>query len=124
MAAGKEKHKHWELIYGGGAVLALLLDSELSQQSPHAFRDALRILQQQPGRRMDGPTVLALLDQATQGKASAMLQRIDRGMDLAGIREQLAPAGFSVEGFASDEVYVGFGRCPASPCPAQDWSQH
>lgn len=124
MAAGKEKHKHWELIYGGGAVLALLLDSELSRQSPTAFRDALRTLQHQPGRRMDGTTVLALLDQATQGKASALLQHLNSGLDLAAIREQLAPAGISVEGFASDEVYVGFGSCPALPCPAQGWSQH
>jgi hypothetical protein len=45
-------------------------ESELSQRSPHALRDALRLLQQQPG----GPTVLALLDRATHGKAGAMSQ--------------------------------------------------
>jgi predicted metalloprotease with PDZ domain len=120
MAAGKEKHKHWELIYGGGATLALLLDAELSRKSPTAFRDAVRRVQRTGGKVSDGPGLLALLDEATQGRASALMQKVDKGLVLDDLRALLAPAGFTVEGFASDEVYVGFGDC-AAPCPAAGW---
>jgi predicted metalloprotease with PDZ domain len=119
-AAGKEKHKHWELIYGGGATLAMLLDAELSRESPTAFRDAVRRVQRTGGKVSDGPGLLALLDEATQGRASALMQKVDKGLVLDDLRALLAPAGFTVEGFASDEVYVGFGDC-AAPCPAAGW---
>jgi len=35
------------------------------------------------------------------------MQKLDAGMVLADFRAELAPSGVSVEGFASDEVYVG-----------------
>ena len=59
LGAGKEKHKHWELVYGGGAVMALLLDAELSRQSPDAFRDALRRVQHQGPVTLDAPALLS-----------------------------------------------------------------
>lgn len=110
VAAGKEKHKHWELVYGGGALMAMLLDAELSRQSPTAFRDALRRVQHQGDATLDPPALLKLLDESSQGRASAIMQQLDQGMSLAEIRTALAPAGMSVEGFASDEVYVEFTR--------------
>jgi predicted metalloprotease with PDZ domain len=118
-AAGKEKHKHWELIYGGGAFLALLLDAELSQQSPTAFRDALRAMQSTPGVRHDNASMLAALDQRTGGRASALMAQVEAGMTLAQIRAALAPAGVSVEGFASDEVYVGLAPCTKEACASK-----
>ena len=118
-AAGKEKHKHWELIYGGGAFFALLLDAELSQQSPTAFRDALRAVQATPGVRYDHAAMLAKLDAGTNGRASVLLAQVEKGMTLPQIRAALAPAGVSVEGFASDEVYVGLVPCTQDACASK-----
>jgi len=109
VGAGKEKHKNWELVYGGGAVMALLLDAELSRQSPIAFRDALRRVQHQGAVTLDAPALMKLLDDSSQGRASAIMQQLDAGMGTAQLRAALAPAGYTVEGFATDEVYVGFG---------------
>jgi predicted metalloprotease with PDZ domain len=117
--AGKEKHKHWELIYGGGAFFALLLDAELSQQSPTAFRDAMRAVQANPGVRYDNATMLAMLDAHSNGRASALLAQVEKGMTLPQIRDALAPAGVSVEGFASDEVYVGLAPCTKEACASK-----
>lgn len=107
VGAGKEKHKNWELVYGGGAAMAMLLDAELSQVSPTAFRDALRRVQHQGAATLDAPALLKVLDETSAGRASAVMQKLDAGMALADFRSELAPAGLSVEGFASDEVYVG-----------------
>lgn len=104
--AGKEKHRHWELIYGGGATLALLLDAELSRQSPTAFRDMVRRVQHQGGAPLDGAALLSILDAGSGGKASELLAALDNGMTLPDFRARLAPAGYEVEGFASDEVYI------------------
>jgi predicted metalloprotease with PDZ domain len=106
-AAGKEKHKNWELVYGGGAVMALLLDAELSRESPTAFRDALRRVQHQGAVTLDAPALLKVLDESSHGRASAIMQQLDAGMGTAQLRQALAPAGITVEGFATDEVYVG-----------------
>ena len=108
VGAGKEKHKNWELVYGGGAVMALLLDAELSRTSPTAFRNALRRVQHQGAVTLDAPALLKLLDESSNGRASAIMQQLDAGMSTAQLRATLAPAGITVEGFATDEVYVGF----------------
>jgi predicted metalloprotease with PDZ domain len=115
-AAGKEKHKNWELVYGGGAVMALLLDAELSRTSPTAFRDALRRVQHQGPVTLDAPALLKLLDESSKGRASAIMQQLDAGMSTAQLRDALAPSGVTVEGFATDEVYVGFADCRPADC--------
>jgi predicted metalloprotease with PDZ domain len=106
VGAGKEKHKNWELVYGGGAAMAMLLDAELSQVSPTAFRDALRRVQHQGNATLDAPALLKVLDDASGGRASAIMHKLDAGMGPADFRAALAPAGLTVEGFATDEVYV------------------
>lgn len=115
-AAGKQKHKNWELIYGGGAMFALLLDAELSQQSPTAFRDALRKVQHNKGVAYDNERMLATLDASTNGRASALMARLNKGLTLGEIRSLLAKGGVSVEGFASDEVYVTLQPCNEAGC--------
>jgi hypothetical protein len=118
VGAGKEKHKHWELVYGGGATMALLLDAELSRTSPTAFRDALRRVQHQGAVMLDAPGLLKLLDESSNGRASAIMQQLDAGLSAAPIRAARAPAGLTVEGVATDEVYVGFADCAATACAA------
>lgn len=109
VGAGKEKHKHWELVYGGGALFALMFDAELSSEvSPTAFRDALRRVQHQGAVTLDAPALLKVLDEASVGRASAIMQRLDAGLAMPELRASLAPAGLAVEGFATDEVYVDF----------------
>lgn len=120
-AAGDRKHDNWELVYGGGAMVALLLDAELSRKSPDGFRDMLRQLQRMQGKPMDGAALLQAMDQGSQGRASELFKALDAGMPLAGIRERLAPAGIQVEGYATDEVYVGFAACSGQVCPDALW---
>jgi hypothetical protein len=86
--------------------MALLLDAELSKTSPTAFRDALRRVQHQGAATLDAPALLKLLDEGSGGRASAIMQQLDAGMGTPQLRAALAPAGLSVEGFATDEVYV------------------
>ena len=44
------------------------------------------------------------------------MQQLDAGLSTAQIRAALAPAGLTVEGFATDEVYVGFADCAGAEC--------
>lgn len=122
MTAGDKKHDNWELVYGGGAVVALLLDAELSQDSPTAFRNLLRALQHQGGRAMDGKALLAELDNGSGGRASEIFRQLDQGMPLSAIRTRLAKAGIGVEGYGSDEVYVTFDACRTDRCPELFWA--
>lgn len=119
--AGDKKHDNWELVYGGGAVVALLLDAEMSRESPHAFRDMLRRLQHMQGKPMDGAALLVAMDAGTQGRASDVFKALDAGMPLAAMRERLAKAGVEVEGYATDEVYVDFAACTGLVCPDALW---
>ena len=121
MAGGEKKHDNWELVYGGGAMVALLLDAELSQQSPNAFRDLLRGLQHEGGKAMDGAALLARLDEGSDGHASEIFKKLDAGMALSAIRERLGAAGIGVEGYASDEVYVEFAACRGDTCADNFW---
>lgn len=122
-AAGDRKHENWELIYGGGAVIALLLDAELSANSPVAFRDMLRHLQHQGGKPLDGNAILNLMDENSAGRASAVFREVDTGLTLGKIRERLYAAGIHVESFASDEVYVEFAECRQLLCADSLWGQ-
>jgi hypothetical protein len=44
------------------------------------------------------------------------MQQLDAGMSTAQLRDALAPSGVTVEGFATDEVYVGFSECKTADC--------
>lgn len=120
-AGGERKHDNWELVYGGGAMVALLLDASLSRTSPDAFRDLLRNLQHQGGKPMNGDMLLATLDAGSEGRASEIFKALDSGLSLEAIRQRLAPSGLGVEGYASDEVYVTFGPCTQGLCPDTLW---
>lgn len=116
-AAGERKHDNWELVYGGGAMVALLLDASLSNESPLAFRDTLRRLQHLGGKPMDGAAMLAALDQGSAGRASEIFRALDAGLSLEELRQRLAKSGIGVEGFATDEVYVTLPACSKIMCP-------
>ena len=79
----------------------------------------MRRLQHTGGKVSDGPGLLALLDEGSDGRASALLKKVDAGLELDDLRPLLAPSGMTVEGFASDEVYVGLPDCKTQ-C-ARDW---
>jgi predicted metalloprotease with PDZ domain len=116
-AAGERKHDNWELVYGGGAMVALLLDASLSNESPLAFRDTLRRLQHLGGKPMDGAAMLAALDQGSAGRASEIFRALDAGLSLEELRQRLAASGIGVEGYATDEVYVALPACSKIMCP-------
>lgn len=120
-AAGDRKHDNWELVYGGGAMVALLLDAELSRESPDAFRNMLRRLQHMQGKPMDGAALLAAMDDGSDGRASELFRALDAGMSYEAIRKVLAPAGIRVETYGGDEVYVDFDACNRGMCPDTLW---
>jgi predicted metalloprotease with PDZ domain len=114
--AGYDKLTNWELIYGGGALMALMLDAEVSQSDPLAFRDALRTVRNDGNEPYDQPRLIAALDAETDGRASAIQSWIDSEPDFAEIRARLAAVGIAASNFRFDEVYVDFPACAAETC--------
>jgi predicted metalloprotease with PDZ domain len=111
--AGAEKNRHWELIYGGGAMVALLIDAE----HPDGFRAALRELSARADAPYSEAALLDVLDRHTDGAARRAYDAVSNGLDFGTIIARLGAAGLEVTGFSPDEVYVRFrGNCTAPEC--------
>lgn len=115
-AAGADKFKNWELIYGGGAMFAWLLDAELSKRDPQAFRRSLREVYAQAEQPYDQQRLMAVLDSATGGQAGNIYEWLDEGASWSQLRERLRPLGIEFSGFGSDEAYVDFAPCGQPDC--------
>jgi predicted metalloprotease with PDZ domain len=105
-AAGADKGHHWELIYGGGALAAFVLDAEFSRQNPTGFRDALRRVYAAADEPFTNQRLLSELDSATGGRATQIVRWVDQAPDYVAIRERLGKSGISMSSFGSDEVYI------------------
>ena len=114
--AGADKLQNWELIYGGGALAALLLDAELSARDPHAFRDMMRAVYGEATQQYDQARLLRVMDASSAGAASEVYGFVNGRSSFAEIRARLARAGIDVAHFASDEAYVVFGACGEADC--------
>ncbi len=111
--AGAHKNDNWELIYGGGAMVALLMDAE----DPVAFRAALRDLVAHADQPYTQAGLLARMDAATGGAATRAFNAVNDGLDFGAIVERMQRAGVEVTGFSPDEVYVRFaGGCRSDAC--------
>lgn len=111
--AGKRKNDNWELIYGGGAMVALLMDAE----DPVAFQAAMRDLVAHADQPYTQSGLLARMDAVTNGAATRAFNAVNDGLDFGAIVARMARAGVEVTGFSPDEVYVRFaGGCGTEAC--------
>lgn len=115
-AAGAEKFKNWELIYGGGAMFGLLLDGELSKSDPQAFQRALRELYRQADQPYDQQRLMSVLNANSNGAAGNIVQWLDEGQSWSRIRERLRLLSIELSGVGSDEAYVDFAPCGRRVC--------
>ena len=114
--AGRDKPANWHIIYGGGGLLALLLDAELSQDDPQAFGRTLRTLREEQGAGYSFASFLARLDELTDGRGSELVNWIDSRPGNGEIIARLQNAGLDVSIFGNDEVYVRFEACETGRC--------
>ncbi|MBK8006514.1 MAG: hypothetical protein IPK12_22190 [Gemmatimonadetes bacterium] len=111
--AGAHKNDNWELIYGGGAMVALLMDAE----DHDGFVAALRDLVAHAETPYSQAGLLARMDARTGGAATRAFTAVNDGLDFGAIVQRLGRAGLEVTGFTPDEVYVRFaGNCTAPRC--------
>jgi predicted metalloprotease with PDZ domain len=110
--AGSAKGSHWERIYGGGAMIALLIDA----QHPAGFKAAMRELVRDGAEPFTHEQILERIDRHTDGAATRAFDLINDGGDLGTILVALGQAGVEFTAFGPDEVYVGWSACDSSSC--------
>jgi predicted metalloprotease with PDZ domain len=111
--AGKRKNRNWELVYGGGAMVAMLMDAA----DPASFQLAMRDLMAHAGTPYTQASLLARMDSLTDGGATRAFTAVDAGLEFGTIVERLGRVGIEVTGFSPDEVYVRFaGNCSSASC--------
>ena len=114
--AGTNKGENWELVYGGGSLVALVLDATVSAESPDAFRDMMRDLYDGSETAYTLTSLLERMNQATGGQASEIVRWVDSQPQASEIRERLLPLGVDMTTFRFDEAYVEFTPCKEESC--------
>ncbi len=120
-AAGEEKQKHRQLIYGGGAVTALALDIELRKASSDkvTLEDLMRSLFTefgQPGKRYELADIQRHVKTLTGTDLAAFFDQTVASESLFDVRPYYREFGLDLDHFFYDEVYV---RPDASASPQQ-----
>ncbi|GJL95152.1 MAG: hypothetical protein DHS20C05_15570 [Hyphococcus sp.] len=109
--AGSNKGQNWFLIYGSGALIALMLDAEMSAIEPHAFDDMMATLYQNGKQEYDFERLMSFMDQHSNGRAQEIFDAVDGGLSPNEINAVLNPRGISVAG-RMDLSYLSFtGKC-------------
>ncbi|GEM_PF-2803119 len=114
--ATKRRGENWFLIYGGGALTALLLDAELSAEDPDAFRNLMRDLYEHADKPYTIDRLMDRMNAASGGKAGELIAWMDTHPGAAEIRERLAGHGLQAAFFGVDEFYVRFPECGRRDC--------
>lgn len=115
-SSGANKGENWHAVYGGGAMVALLLDAELSREDPDAFPQLLRSMRAKKGEGYDYEGFVAALDRETAGRGSGIIEWIDSRPNSAEIVARFASLGLDVSIFGLDEAYVRFQACETGRC--------
>lgn len=118
--SGQDKGSNWQAVYGGGALVALLLDAELSRDDPDAFPKLLRSLRAEQGEGYDYDRFIAALDAKTDGRGGAIIEWVDSRPASPLIVERFRELGLDVSIFGYDEVYFRFPPCGEERC-APGW---
>lgn len=114
--AGANKGANWQLVYGGGALAALLIDGELSLTDPMAFTEAMRGLRRSRGEGYTYATFLETFDSLSGRRASEVVAWLDGRPSDAELIARLRRIGIDVSIFGPDEVYVRFADCGGPGC--------
>ncbi len=105
--AGLNKGQNWFLIYGSGALIALILDAELSTADPGSFDAIMAELYADSAEPYDFERLMAFFDARSDGRASEVFNAVDGGLRPGKINALLAPAGIGVAGRA-EMTYISF----------------
>lgn len=110
-AAGANKGQNWFLIYGSGAVIALILDAEMSLEKPGSFDDMMAKLFGKGKQSYDFDSLMAFLDGSSNGRASNVFKAVDKGLRANQINSRLNPAGVGVAGMMDRTVISFVDKC-------------
>lgn len=109
VTAGVQKQDNRMLIYGGGAVFALLLDAEMYQaKGAGTFERALTALYANRSQPYTQDQLMTTLDQASDNRASAILEALNAGLMPDVMKQRLADINLGLGVFAPEELYVTF----------------
>jgi len=117
--AGKDKHKNWLMVYGGGATMALTLDIQIraASQGSKSLDDVMRLLKQRFGHADQPYTVADLLKAVNDVSANdygKFFEKYIFGNEFVDIASVLSLAGLELEQF-SDEFYITKTEHPSEP---------
>ncbi len=107
--AGVQKQDNRMLIYGGGAVFALLLDGEMHQAyGAGTFERMLAALFANRTEPYTQEQLMMILDEESDGRASAILAALNAGLMPDVLKQQLADHKLGLGMFAPEELYITF----------------
>ncbi len=109
--AGLNKGQNWFLIYGSGALIAFMLDADMSSIEPQAFDEMIAALYANGNQEYDFEQLMAFMDQHSNGRSREIFDAVNGGLSPNEINAVLYPRGVSVAG-RMDLSYVSFtGNC-------------
>lgn len=112
--AGANKGQNWFLIYGSGALIALILDADMSTTEPGSFDAMMAELYGQGEQPYDFERLIEFLNAHSNGRAIEVFNAVDGGLRPNEINRQLSPAGIGVAGML-DRTFISFeGNCRKS----------
>lgn len=120
--AGHNKKQNRMTVYGGGAVVAMMLDAEMAAQNGSgAFEAILADLFAGSGETYTQERLMSVLDAHSDGRASQILAEVDQGLSPFAMADQLDASGIALSVFTPEEMYVTFTgkgcRKRGQPCP-------
>lgn len=114
--AGANKQENRMLVYGGGALVALLLDGEMSASfGVGSFEALLAGLYEGREQRFSLERLTSVMDSRSDGKASALLAAVNDGLMPGDLKARLARQGIDLGVFAPEELYVRFSPSTCGP---------
>lgn len=107
--AGQEKQQNRQLVYGGGALFHMILDAELTaRHGAGAYEALLRDLYENSHTGWSLETLLAFLDERSEGSASEIYSFLNAPFDYQAVLDRMSGYGLSVAAFGPDEILVRY----------------
>ena len=109
--AGKEKHKNWLLLYGGGATMALALDIEIRTLTKHhkSLDDVMLLLKSKYGDNKIKITTAHILEAVNEVSGQKFNEFFDKyiygNKEVLNVEKMMSKLGLNFDQFA-DEVYL------------------
>jgi predicted metalloprotease with PDZ domain len=109
--AGKEKHKNWLLIYGGGSTMALALDIEIRTLTKHhkSLDDVMLLLKTKYGDNKIKITTAHILEAVNEVSGQKFNEFFDKYIygkkEVLNVEKMISKLGLNFDQFA-DEIYL------------------